>query len=214
MTWHDIEYDDNAYYTNLKYLLNNDAEILHQSFCETIDFFGKPVVHDLIPNGRNIVVTNDNKKEFIQKVSYFMLYTSIKDQTNSFLKEFYELIPSKLISIFDSGELELLISGLSTIDVDDMKVNTEYSGYTEKSYVIQWFWEVINEISNSLKAEFLQFVTGSTKVPIESLVHFKGLKDLRNLTFTKHMLSTSIDYQLLILDLINLICLITYQKSY
>ena len=86
------------------------------------------------------------------------------------------MIPRKLISIFDSGELELLISGLSTIDVDDMKVNTEYSGYTEKSYVIQWFWEVINEMSNSLKAEFLQFVTGSSKVPIEGFVALQGMR--------------------------------------
>ena len=79
LTWHDIEDFSNAYYINLKWLLNNDIEVLHQYFCETIDFFGKPVVHNLTPNGRNIVVTNENKKEFIQKVSYFMLYTSIKD---------------------------------------------------------------------------------------------------------------------------------------
>ena len=65
LIWHDIEDYDNAYYSNLKWLIHNDTEILHQSFCETIDFFSKPVVHDLIHNGRNILVTDDNKHEFI-----------------------------------------------------------------------------------------------------------------------------------------------------
>ena len=41
LTWHDIEDYDNAYYINLKWLFNNNAEILHQSFSETIDFFLK-----------------------------------------------------------------------------------------------------------------------------------------------------------------------------
>lgn len=176
LTWHDVEDFDNAYYNNLKWLLDNDAEILHQSFCETIDFFGKATIHDLIPNGRNIEVTNENKKEYIQMVSFFKLYTSIKDQIDSFLKGFYELVPRKLISIFDHGELELLISGLPTIDVDDMKSNCDYTGYSDKSHVIQWFWEVLNEFSNPLKAEFLQFVTGSSKVPIEGFVALQGMR--------------------------------------
>lgn len=185
LTWHDIEDYDNAYYSNLKWLLHNDAEILHQSFCETIDFFGKPVVHDLIPDGRNILVTDDNKHEFIQKVSYFKLYTSIKDQINSFLKGFYELVPRKLISIFDSGELELLISGLPTIDVDDMKANTEYFNYTDKSHVVQWFWEVVGEMPNLLKGELLQFVTGSSKVPIEGFVALQGMRGPQKLNIHK-----------------------------
>jgi hypothetical protein len=176
ISWHDVEDYDNTYYNNLKWLLDNDASILEKTFCETIDFFGKPETHELIENGRNIPVTDENKKEYVQKVSYFKLYTSIKDQIDSFLKGFYELIPRKLISIFDHGELELLISGLPTIDIDDMKAHSDYSGYTESSHAIQWFWEVMNELSNPEKAEFLQFVTGSSKVPIEGFVALQGMR--------------------------------------
>jgi len=176
ISWHDVEDYDNTYYNNLKWLLDNDAEILQQSFCETIDFFGKAEVHDLIEDGKNVAVTNENKKEYIQKVSFFKLYTSIKDQIDSFLKGFYELIPRKLISIFDHGELELLISGLPTIDIDDMKANSDYSGYNESSHAIKWFWEVLGELTNPEKAEFLQFVTGSSKVPIEGFSALQGMR--------------------------------------
>jgi len=42
--------------------------------------------------------------------------SGIKAQVESFLTGFFELIPKNLISIFDSKELELLISGLPDID--------------------------------------------------------------------------------------------------
>ena len=59
--------------------------------------------------------------------------SSIRAQIKSFLEGFYEIIPKKLISIFNEQELELLISGMPTIDIDDLKQNTEYNKYTENS---------------------------------------------------------------------------------
>lgn len=46
-----------------------------------------------------------------------------------------------LIALFNDHELELLISGLPEIDVDDLRANTEYTGFTAASPVIQWFWQ-------------------------------------------------------------------------
>lgn len=50
-------------------------------------------------NGENIAVTNDNKKEFVQLSAQHRLYTSIKDQIDSLLAGFYEIIPKDLIAI-------------------------------------------------------------------------------------------------------------------
>ena len=47
-----------------------------------------------------------------------------------------------LISIFNDAELELLVCGLPEIDTDDLRANTEYTGYTPSSPVVQYFWEV------------------------------------------------------------------------
>lgn len=41
---------------------------------------------------------------------------------------FWEIVPRKLISIFNDHELELLISGLPEIDVDDLRTHTDYQG--------------------------------------------------------------------------------------
>ncbi|RRT84330.1 hypothetical protein BHE74_00000377 [Ensete ventricosum] len=53
---------------------------------------------------------------------------------------------------------------LSCMTVDDLRANTEYSGYSNASPVIQWFWEVVQGFSKEDKARFLQFVTGTSKV--------------------------------------------------
>lgn len=52
------------------------------------------------------------------------------------------------------------------VSVDDMRANTEYSGYSPASPVIQWFWEVVQGLSKEDKARLLQFVTGTSKVLI------------------------------------------------
>ncbi|GJT80579.1 disease resistance TIR-NBS-LRR class family protein [Tanacetum coccineum] len=76
---------------------------------------------------------------------------------------FNELIPRDLISIFNDKELELLISGLPEIDLDDLKVNTEYTGYTVGTNVVIWFWEVVKAFNKEDSARLLQFVTGTSK---------------------------------------------------
>ena len=88
---------------------------------------------ELKPDGQNILVTEANKREYVQRACNMKMRESIKAQIDSFLKGFYEIIPKELISIFNEQELELLISGLPTIDIDDLKANTEYHKYTETS---------------------------------------------------------------------------------
>jgi len=42
-----------------------------------------------------------------------------------FCTGFHDIVPAELVAIFNEQELELLISGLPDIDVDDWRNNTE-----------------------------------------------------------------------------------------
>jgi E3 ubiquitin-protein ligase HUWE1 len=66
--------------------------------------------------GKKILVNNENKYEYVEKLTYFKLYKNIQEQIDAFLDGFYELIPKELVSIFNFKELELLISGLPNFD--------------------------------------------------------------------------------------------------
>lgn len=102
-----------------------------------IQEFGKTEVKDLKENGQQIAVTEANKREYVQLACQMKMTESIKSQIKSFLDGFYEIIPKHLISIFNEQELELLISGLPTIDIDDLKANTEYRSYQESSLQVR-----------------------------------------------------------------------------
>jgi E3 ubiquitin-protein ligase HUWE1 len=80
-----------------------------------------------------------------------------------------------LISIFTEQELELLISGLPDIDVDDWKNNTEYQGYTASSPPIVWFWRMVRSFDKEQRAKLLQFVTGTSKVPLNGFKELEGM---------------------------------------
>jgi len=83
-------------------------------------------------------------------------------------------VPRDIIKLFDNRELELLISGLPNIDIDDLKENTIYSGYTATSNPVVMLWKILYEFDNSERAEFVQFCTGSSKVPIEGFKVLRG----------------------------------------
>ncbi|KAK8924004.1 E3 ubiquitin-protein ligase UPL1 [Platanthera zijinensis] len=183
VTYHDIEAIDPGYYKNLKWMLENDiSDVLDLTFSmdadeEKLILYEKAEVTDceLIPGGRNIRVTEENKHEYVDRVVEHRLTTAIRPQINAFLEGFNELISRELVSIFNDKELELLISGLPDIDLDDLRVNTEYSGYSNASPIIQWFWEVLQGFSKEDKARFLQFVTGTSKVPLEGFSALQGI---------------------------------------
>ncbi|CAI9303454.1 unnamed protein product [Lactuca saligna] len=183
VTYHDIEAVDPDYYKNLKWLLENDvSDILDLTFSMDADeekhiLYEKTEVTDyeLKPGGRNIRVTEETKHEYVDLVAEHILTNAIRPQINSFLEGFNELIPRDLISIFNDKELELLISGLPEIDLDDLKANAEYTGYTVGSGVVVWFWEVVKAFNKEDRARLLQFVTGTSKVPLEGFKALQGI---------------------------------------
>ena len=96
--------------------MKEDVTGLEMYFSATKEFFGNLEEVDLIPDGKDIVVTNENKFDYIERLVFFKMYTSMKDQIDAFLNGFHELIPKDLVSIFNYKELELLIAGLPEFD--------------------------------------------------------------------------------------------------
>ncbi|RXG54495.1 E3 ubiquitin-protein ligase HUWE1 [Armadillidium vulgare] len=131
----DMESEDYSFYQGLIYLLEHIVADLgyELTFSTEVQEFGVTEARDLKPGGRNIPVTEENKLEYIRLVCQEKMTGAIKKQLNSFLEGFYDIIPKRLISIFNEQELELLISGLPTIDIDDLKNNTEYHKYHPNS---------------------------------------------------------------------------------
>ena len=83
----DMETLDLDYYKSLLWMLENDiADIITETFSIETEEFGVTKIVDLIENGRNIPVTEENKQEYVQLVVEYRLTGSVKKQLEEFLK--------------------------------------------------------------------------------------------------------------------------------
>lgn len=171
----DLESVDRDYYNSLKYIFENDPEGLDLYFSVTEDVFGKTQEHDLIPNGHEIQVTQENKRNFINKMMEWRLSGRIKNQMDHFMFGFNEIIPKDEIKLFDAKELELLISGIGEINVTDWRKHTIYKGeYNQNHPVIQWFWRAVLSMDNEARIRLLQFATGTSRLPMNGFHELWG----------------------------------------
>lgn len=182
----DMEGVDADFHRSLQWMLDNDiTDVLEQTFSTDDERFGVTTVEDLIPNGRNIDVTNENKKEYVDLMVKWRIEKRIAEQFQAFKEGFHELIPQDLINVFDERELELLIGGIAEIDVDDWKKHTDYRGYTESDEVIQFFWQTIRSWDGEQKSRLLQFATGTSRIPVNGFKDLQGSDGPRRFTIEK-----------------------------
>lgn len=77
------------------------------------------------------------------------------------------MVPANLMRLFDERELELVLGGIGRIDVADWKANTRLKHCSASTPVVVWFWEIVEKYSEEMQARLLQFVTGSSRVPLQ-----------------------------------------------
>ncbi len=58
------------------------------------------------------------------------------------------------------------MSGMPSVDLKDLKQNTDYQGYSPTDPVIKWYWEILEEYTNEDLARLVQFITGTSKIPL------------------------------------------------
>ncbi|XP_045465167.1 E3 ubiquitin-protein ligase Nedd-4 isoform X2 [Harmonia axyridis] len=171
----DMESVDSEYYKSLLWIKENDPSDLDLTFSVDEDSFGQTSLHELIPGGANVPLDNSNKDEYIKCIIQWRFVGRVQEQMNSFLEGFSELVPLNIIKIFDENELELLMCGIQHIDVKDWKYNTVYKGdYHAHHVVILWFWRAVLSFSNEMRSRLLQFVTGTSRVPMNGFKELYG----------------------------------------
>ena len=117
----DLEYYDNQYYKNLMWMLENPInDIVTETFSIEAEEYGVTHIIDLVPDGRTIPVTDENKSEYVRLVSEYRLQTSVKDQ----LKEF---LTGALNLDSNTDKQASMISFLPTLFLSSLSKNSNYS---------------------------------------------------------------------------------------
>ncbi|KAL7640296.1 UNVERIFIED_CONTAM: hypothetical protein RMT77_009710 [Armadillidium vulgare] len=179
-TFKDLRTCNITLYNSLIELLNYEENDMEEIFLQTFrvgyqDIFGASLVHDLRPDGNNIFVNQQNKKEFVSMYADFLLNKNVERQFSAFKRGFSMVTDdSPLLHLFRPQELELLVCGSQNYDFAELRKSTEYDGgYNASSPIISWFWELVDKLGSEEKKQLLQFVTGSARVPVGGLARLK-----------------------------------------
>ncbi|KOB79254.1 putative E3 ubiquitin-protein ligase HECW2, partial [Operophtera brumata] len=127
----------NPYYGLFEYSAN-DTYTVHSARCVSsleLTFAvserladGRVLERELKAGGRDVPVTDKNKKEYLERVLRWRVQRGVADQTEWLVRGFHEVVDPRLVGAFDARELELVIAGAPELDVPDWRGNTEYRG--------------------------------------------------------------------------------------
>ncbi|XP_026277056.1 E3 ubiquitin-protein ligase SMURF2 isoform X1 [Frankliniella occidentalis] len=175
ITLDDIEGVDPALHRSLTWMLENKITgVIDTTFAVEQNSFGVLKVHELKPGGKDEQVTEDNKSLYVKLYVNYRFMRGIEQQFLALQKGLLELVPPQLLRPFDERELELVICGLGTIDINDWKANTRLKHCTPDTPVVRWFWQIVESYSEEMRARLLQFVTGSSRVPLQGFKALQG----------------------------------------
>ncbi|XP_017163763.1 E3 ubiquitin-protein ligase TRIP12 isoform X2 [Poecilia reticulata] len=124
---------------------------------------------ELKKGGKDVPVTIYNLEEYLRLVVYWTLNEGVSRQFDSFREGFESVFPLHHLQYFYPEELDQLLCG-SKSETWDVKTLMECCrpdhGYTHDSRAIRFLFEVLSSFDAEQQRLFLQFVTGSPRLPV------------------------------------------------
>ncbi|XP_069474403.1 E3 ubiquitin-protein ligase TRIP12 isoform X5 [Ambystoma mexicanum] len=165
-----LEKDKSQTKESLQYALEN----LNMNGCSVedlaLDFTlpGFPNI-ELRKGGKDLAVTIHNLEEYLRLVIYWELNEGVSRQFDSFRDGFESVFPLSHLQYFYPEELDQLLCGSKT-DTWDVKTLMECCrpdhGYTHDSRAVKFLFEILSSFDSEQQRLFLQFVTGSPRLPV------------------------------------------------
>uniref|UniRef100_A0ABM0LV47 LOW QUALITY PROTEIN: probable E3 ubiquitin-protein ligase HERC4-like n=1 Tax=Saccoglossus kowalevskii TaxID=10224 RepID=A0ABM0LV47_SACKO len=136
---------------NLHYLLEYEDTDVEETFDLTFtigrEHFGQLETVELIPGGKDISVTAENKHEYVNRYVDYVLNKSAHAQFEAFNDGFHKVCGGRVLELFRPQELMEMVIGNQNYQWDEFEKNTEYKGiYYRQHKTIIYFWEVFHNM--------------------------------------------------------------------
>eukprot|EP01135_Chromosphaera_perkinsii_P010643 Nk52_evm43s2192 gene=Nk52_evmTU43s2192 len=132
----DLKEIDPPLWKNLNALLEYDDTDFEEAFGINFviqeDKYGEIKSIELCANGEEVPVTKKNRERYASAYVKHLLVTSVATQTAAFIEGFKSVCTAFTFYILTPSELELVITGTSDIDINDLKSKAKYlNGFEE-----------------------------------------------------------------------------------
>ncbi|KAI1381493.1 hypothetical protein F4677DRAFT_127461 [Hypoxylon crocopeplum] len=158
----------------LRQLLDFEGDV-QSTFC--LDFvieiekYGTRVRVPLCPGGESKMVTNANRREYVDSYVRYLLETLVTRQFEPFKRGFFTVCAGNALTLFRPEEIELLVRGSDEpLDITSLRAVAVYTGWPkhvnpQREPTIQWFWGTFEKASPASQRRLLSFITGSDRIP-------------------------------------------------
>lgn len=130
---------------------------------------------ELKKGGKYIITKLDNLDQYVKLLRHWTLAEGVRRQMEAFKTGFESIVPLHYLRIFYPEELDSLFcgSGYQNWDVRMLMdaCKTDH-GFTHESIQIKYLFEILSSYGAEEQRKFLQFITGSPRLP------YGGLKSL------------------------------------
>eukprot|EP00470_Lotharella_oceanica_P007318 CAMPEP_0170191756 /NCGR_PEP_ID=MMETSP0040_2-20121228/52448_1 /TAXON_ID=641309 /ORGANISM="Lotharella oceanica, Strain CCMP622" /LENGTH=816 /DNA_ID=CAMNT_0010439909 /DNA_START=11 /DNA_END=2461 /DNA_ORIENTATION=- len=172
-TMKDLQEVDPEIAKGFEKLLRFDGDV-ENTYCRTFsveeEAFGMTRTVELKKDGSKVPLTIENREEYVDLYSKYLLVDSIKRQFTAFKRGFMKVCGGPALKLFRPEELHRLICGSEDLDFEALEKKTQYDGgYNKDTPVIKNLWKVLGRFSLEQKKKFLMFCTGSDRAPINGL---------------------------------------------
>merc|ERR550532_3937769 len=120
--------------------------------------------------GKDAIVTIHNLEHYLNLLIFWTLKEGVYKQIEAVKEGFESVFPIEHLRFFLPEEMDELFCGASKCEkwiqkelMDSTKVD---HGFTLESQAVKWFFDIICQYGYTEQRLFLQFVTGSPRLPV------------------------------------------------
>lgn len=119
----------------------------------------------ICPGGEDKQVTYDNYKQYVE-LSMQARLNEAENQLKWLKEGVNEVINLDILAMLNWSEVEQRACG-GEIETEALKQITDYSGCSEESKVIKWFWKMFDSFDQVNRKNYLKFAWGRSKLPVD-----------------------------------------------
>ena len=193
ITSYDLKRIDPQFYKNRVELILEEEGVqkMESILYDELYFVGMPkneeeaeegTGEELIAGGKTIRVTEANKHKYLTLFVEHYLIGHARQGVSLIVEGFKDVVPKSVLrgvhsmqqSRLSALDLELIVSGLPDINVDDWKLHTRGNIVSEENKQLrQWFWEIVDGMSVESRTKLLSYCCGSSRLPASGFVGLK-----------------------------------------
>jgi len=129
---------------------------------------------ELRKGGRDVAVTAHNVDQYVRLVTHWLLVEGVSRQMESLREGFESVFPLHHLALFYPEEMDLLLCGASQSSAASGEWDAAHlmeswkpdHGFTSESRAIRNLAEILSTYTRHEQRLFLQFVTGSPRLPV------------------------------------------------